>query len=178
MSTSVTPPVTSPVRPWYREPWPWLLMLPPLLSIVGGLTMVHLAIRNPVALVVADYARIEALTSERHARDAQAAALDLRAELSFAPEPDGQVRVRLMPASSGSVWPDALHLRLQHVAYDSADRTLLLRRQDAAYAGVVSLAAGVYEVELLPPDGAWRLAGTLRRLPDALVLAAPVRPEL
>ncbi len=31
---------THPVRPWYREPWPWILMSGPLLAMVGcGITI-------------------------------------------------------------------------------------------------------------------------------------------
>lgn len=157
-------------RPWYREPWPWLLMLPPLLSILGGVTMVYLATHEPAVLVVADYARIEALTSERRARDAQAAALGLRAQLSFAQLPDGRVRVLLVPGPDGMSWPDELRLRLQHVARDASDRALVLTRHEGLYATVVQLAAGRYEIEVLPPDGAWRLGGTFTRVPADLQL--------
>lgn len=38
-------------RPWYREPWPWLLMLPPLLSMIGGFTMLYLALSDPPEIV-------------------------------------------------------------------------------------------------------------------------------
>jgi hypothetical protein len=38
-------------RPWYREPWPWLLMLPPALSVVGGLVMLYLALSAPPEIV-------------------------------------------------------------------------------------------------------------------------------
>ena len=34
-------------RAWYREPWPWLLMLPPLASVAGGLVMLYLALSEP-----------------------------------------------------------------------------------------------------------------------------------
>jgi len=33
-------------KPWYREPWPWLLMLGPALAIVGCIITINLALEN------------------------------------------------------------------------------------------------------------------------------------
>ena len=33
-------------QPWWREPWPWLLMLGPLLAIIGCVITIALAIQN------------------------------------------------------------------------------------------------------------------------------------
>ena len=30
-------------KPWYRHLWPWLLMLPPLASVIGGIVTLILA---------------------------------------------------------------------------------------------------------------------------------------
>jgi len=32
--------------PWYREPWPWLLMLGPAVAIVGCIITISLALQN------------------------------------------------------------------------------------------------------------------------------------
>lgn len=34
-------------RPWYRQVWPWLLILPPLATVIGGLLTLALALRHP-----------------------------------------------------------------------------------------------------------------------------------
>lgn len=39
----IEPPV---VRPWWREPWPWLLMAGPLLTAVGCVVTIALAVRD------------------------------------------------------------------------------------------------------------------------------------
>lgn len=40
------------LRPWYREPWPWVLIALPLLSVIGcGITL-WLALSHPDYLVV------------------------------------------------------------------------------------------------------------------------------
>lgn len=41
-------------RPWYRQLWPWLLMLPPALSVVGGAVTYYLAVTRPESLVSQD----------------------------------------------------------------------------------------------------------------------------
>ncbi|KAA9132573.1 hypothetical protein F3N42_04965 [Marinihelvus fidelis] len=41
-------------RPWYREPWPWVLIAIPLLTVVAcGITL-WLALANPEYIVVKD----------------------------------------------------------------------------------------------------------------------------
>lgn len=40
-----TPPVSAPlkVKPWYREPWPWLLMAGPFLVVIGCIVTIYVA---------------------------------------------------------------------------------------------------------------------------------------
>ena len=33
-------------RPWYREPWPWILMAGPFLAMVGCAITIYLAFNN------------------------------------------------------------------------------------------------------------------------------------
>ena len=39
-------------RPWYREPWPWVIIAIPLAAVIMGMTTLYLAISNPDYLVV------------------------------------------------------------------------------------------------------------------------------
>jgi uncharacterized protein len=41
-------------RPWYRQLWPWLLMLPPAVAVVGGAVTYYLAVTRPDVLVRQD----------------------------------------------------------------------------------------------------------------------------
>lgn len=155
-------------RPWYREVWPWLLMLPPVASVAGGVTMVILASGTPAALVVDDYARIEELTSERFERDRRATALGLAAELGVESAP-ARVELRLH-AAPGYSHPATLRLVLRHATNPAADHELELGDVGGAYAAPVELLPGRYRVEVLPPDGSWRLAGQIARLDERLLL--------
>jgi hypothetical protein len=44
-------------RPWYRQMYPWLLMLPPAAAVVGGFITLYLAISHPDGLVRKDCVR-------------------------------------------------------------------------------------------------------------------------
>jgi len=48
-------------RPWYREPWPWVLIALPLTAVVGCMISLWLALSHPDLLVVdeVEYSRIK-----------------------------------------------------------------------------------------------------------------------
>ena len=45
---------TAVAKPWYRQVWPWLLIIPPLGAVVGGGITLYLAITRPDVLVRKD----------------------------------------------------------------------------------------------------------------------------
>ena len=169
MSTSST---QESQRPWYREVWPWLLMLPPAFSVAGGVTMIYLANSTSSALVVDDYSRIAEITSERFDRDRRAAELDLKAELTFADDP-GRVDVALIaPASVRQ--PRVLVLNLRHATNPDADREIELVRAGDSHTAAADLLPGRYRLELGPEDGTWRLGGEIMRLGGQVTLEPQV----
>jgi len=42
------------IRPWYKEPWPWILIALPLITIIASFITLYLAISRPDYLVVDD----------------------------------------------------------------------------------------------------------------------------
>jgi len=42
------------IKPWYREPWPWVAIGIPAAAVIMGLTTLYLALANPDFLVVDD----------------------------------------------------------------------------------------------------------------------------
>lgn len=159
-------------RPWYREIWPWLLMLPPAFSIAGGVTMIYLANSSPSALVVEDYARIDEITSRRFDRDREAAELGLTAELTFASAP-ARVEVTLDAPASFRL-PRTLTLFLRHATDAGADRELELTRSGSVYVAALEPLLGRYRVELMPANRAWRLGGRASQLLGQLKLEPQV----
>jgi hypothetical protein len=63
---------SEPARPWWREPWPWLLMAGPALAVVGCIITIVLAFMN-IDLPVKDGGIKQGLVVSKQA-DAQAAA--------------------------------------------------------------------------------------------------------
>ena len=101
-------PTTSETHPWYREPWPWLLMAGPAAVIVAGVYTTALAIRSDDGLVAEDYykqglAINQVLAREQHARDA-----GISAEIKFS---EGRARVVM---TAGAALPPTLRLRIVH----------------------------------------------------------------
>ncbi len=159
-------------RPWYREIWPWLLMLPPAFSIAGGVAMIYLANSTPSALVVEDYARIEEITNAQFDRDRRAAELGLMAQLRFSSAPS---RVEVTLDAPGSFRaPQTLRLLLRHATDAGADREIELRRSGETFLAAIEPSRGRYRIELMPDDRAWRLGGQTSQLIGALTLAPPI----
>ncbi len=45
------------VIPWYRQVWPWLVMLPPAVAVIGGVATVYVAFRHADPEVCGHYVR-------------------------------------------------------------------------------------------------------------------------
>ncbi|MBI4196153.1 MAG: FixH family protein [Betaproteobacteria bacterium] len=132
-----------PATPWYREPWPWLLMAGPFLVVIAGLITLWIAVASDDGLVADDYYKRGLAINQVLARDAVASARHYRARVMFSPALD-RVRVTL----AGDDLPAAVVLRLSHPTRAGLDRILRL----------AASGPGVYESALSPPDrGSWRV---------------------
>jgi hypothetical protein len=115
-------------KPWYREPWPWLIMSGPAIVVVAGITTAVIAFRTADGLVADDYYKQGLMINKQIARDDAARTLGIEGEVRLAP---GIVRVTLRSAAA---LPDRLTLRLVHPSRASEDRIVHLARQaDAEY---------------------------------------------
>jgi uncharacterized protein len=159
--------------PWYRHLWPWLLMLPPVTAVFGGVGMLYLALNTSDTLSVDDYSHIEDLTQQEFARDQVARALGITAELVLSEDSAQGARAEItLAAAAPYERPDTLLLHLRHPTRAEFDRELKLARQgDVYHATTGTLPATHYEAELLPGDGSWRLATQIRALPARVALA-------
>ena len=95
-------------KPWYREPWPWLLMAGPAIVVVAGVTTAVIAFRGADGLVADDYYKQGLGINRDIARDQAASSLGIGGEIRIAP---GSARVTLRAAGS---LPDRVTLRLAH----------------------------------------------------------------
>jgi len=168
MSTPLLPPLRTFV-PWYKEPWPWLLMTGPALVVVAGITTAVVAFRGADPLVAEDYYKQGLAINRVLERDRRATALHVKAMLWYSAD-SGRVRVQL---SQDGTLPDTLKLQFAHPTRAHLDSSVVLRR----------LSPGLYEGEIRLPnanhwllvfEGAdWRVSGSWDGR-EALRLDAPV----
>lgn len=146
------------VKPWYREPWPWLLMLGPLAAVVMGAVMIVLAVGSNDGLVVDDYYKRGLAINQTLERERRADALSVTAALEFA----GDLRRVTLALDQRGAPPEALMLRLVHPTRAGQDQQVLLVPRGAGrYDGTLSQPMpGRWHLLLEDADRAWRLTGT------------------
>jgi hypothetical protein len=131
-------------KPWYREPWPWLLMAGPAIVVAAGVVTTVIAVTTSDGLVAGDYYKQGLGINRVIAREERAQALAVAASIRFNDERD-HVRVAL---ASREASPERLQLTLLHPTRAGEDQSVALAR----------VAPGLFEGRLLPPrGGAWRL---------------------
>lgn len=127
-------------RPWYREPWPWILMAAPATAIVAGAATFWIAASGADGLVADDYYKRGLAINQVLALEENARRLGVHAH---AEARAGRLRVALSGAA-----PEAVFAKLAHATRAGFDQRLRLARA----------APGVYEAELPPlAAGRWRV---------------------
>ena len=143
--------------PWYREPWPWLLMAGPVVAVVGGAVTAWIAVTHPDGLVADDYYKQGLAINRTLDRERAAAALGVGAQMQVSH--DGR-RLRVV-VTGATAPPDTLKLRLAHATVAGRDRQLVLAGQGGGwYEGTLDApASGKWKLLLEDPAGQWRLTG-------------------
>lgn len=144
--------------PWYRQRWPWLLMLPPLAAVIGGVITITLAIRSSDGMVAADYYKRGLAINAELSRSQRASELGLAAEVQTAGEAAGDAVLLRISGERALPAEGALRVRLVHPGRDGADRVAVLGRVSAAVDGHSAEYRGQWQdaVELHVPV-AWRV---------------------
>lgn len=147
--------------PWFREPWPWILMAGPAVVVVAAAVTLWLAIKSSDGLVTDDYYKQGIEINKTVARDELAAMLELGARLRF----EAGLALTLT-AREGVTLPGEVRVSFIHPTRDGLDRTLALQGSGGEYRGPLpDLAPGQWQLLIEDPARAWRLTGQAR-LPD------------
>jgi len=161
------------VLPWYREPWPWLLMAGPAAVVVAGFATLWIAISSSDGLVADDYYKQGLAINQTLQREALAVQNGYHATAQFAD--DGrQIKLRL-EASPGASLPDTLQLRVVHPTRAGRDGLVMLRKTaDGLYSGVgPALTEGRWMLILQDQQSTWRLDGAMVAPHTGTVSLAP-----
>lgn len=166
--------IHQPSVPWYREPWPWLLMAGPALVVVASMITLWLAIRSDDGLVVDDYYKQGLAVNQTLTRDRVALAHGYKADLAW-DVASGRVRVTL---SGPSPLPSMLQLRIVHPTHAGLDQRVRLAAVGAGTyeAAIAAPRAGRWLVLLEDEGRSWRLTGEWR-VPQQPVLQLTAHEE-
>jgi hypothetical protein len=143
--------------PWYREPWPWILMSGPAVAVAASFVSLYLAAAGADPLVADNYYKEGLAINRAIDRDRAALAQGYRAVVMVSP---AGTRVRVQLTGLGAL-PDALRLRFVHPTKAGMDQNVTARQiQPGWYEAAIELApAARWYVQLEDPGERWRLTG-------------------
>jgi hypothetical protein len=113
--------------PWYRQPWPWIVMSGPALAVVGSLVSAYLAVRGADPIVDENYYEHGLQINSQLARLKQANRMGLRTDLQLAGVRRGD-EVRVQVASSQPLRDTAIRVRLVDQRGEYTERSAVLGR--------------------------------------------------
>ena len=142
------------MTPWYRERWPWLLILGPGAVLVAGAVTTWIAFASADGLVAEDYYK-QGLGINRHlAREDAARRLGISADLKVE---NGALVVALAGGT-----PEALFVHLAHATRAGHDVRLRLAPLDGRYATELPpMPPGRWRAVIEDPRGVWRIVKEL-----------------
>ena len=158
MNHAMNPSLKSP-RPWYREPWPWLLMLGPFVVVLAGIYTAWLAVSSSDGLVADDYYKKGLKIDQTIARSERARALGLTAGVRVTAE---TLSLSLSASEKGFVPPERLVVMVSHPTRAGLDQTQDMTREGGGYAAKFRLpASGHWLVSIEDEARTWRLLGNV-----------------
>jgi hypothetical protein len=159
---------------WYRQFYVWLIIFLPACAVIASFATLYIAAQNPPELVVDDYSNIEAIVAENAAQDSAAAAMGLRAVLSFGAASASGTPVAIeLQANKAEALPNRVILRVIHSTQAAQDAEAELDGGSGRYAGLIKLPQGRYDILLQDAARNWRLTTRVSGQPATLELLAP-----
>ncbi len=157
-------------KPWYREPWVWLMIALPASAVIGGMITIYLAIVSSDGLVEDDYYKRGKTINLELARDQAAAHQELQAIVGINAQ-TGQVTVRL--ESRDQVFPERVRLLLLHPTRAGNDQRIQLYLDGkGVYIGTARpVEPANWHVQLETVD--WRLSGRVQLPRQATLRLVP-----
>lgn len=148
-------------KPWYREPWPWILMAGPAIVIVAGIFTAWIAYTRGDTVISEDYYRKGLAAAQTLASSERAQAMGLQASVRLSA--DDSVSVMLAAAAgAGETFaaPAEIRLTLSHPTRAGLDQIQTLSLEGDTYRGRLHLpASGHWLLLLESEEQGWRLLG-------------------
>ena len=160
-------------KPWFRQPWPWILMSGPAIVVVAGIATAWIAVKSNDGLVTDDYYKKGLIVNQTIARSDRATDLGLGARISVTAS---QLKVGLFATDEKFVVPAAVSVTISHPTRAGLDQTHILERKDDGYAAEFRLpSAGHWLVLIEDEERSWRLLGNIMLPANAETLIGGVQ---
>jgi hypothetical protein len=144
--------------PWYRQFWPWFLIMLPASVVVAGFYTLYLANRYSDDLVVDDYYKNGLAINRQLEKKQRAVDLGISAQLQFS-------KVAVTVQMAGPVDAAELQLLMSHPLESDRDFAVVLMRVDPGlYSGILQQAVAPRWHWTLQSEHAqsWRLDGSVK----------------
>lgn len=144
------------VQPWYKQGWPWFIILFPAIAVVAGTVTFIIAFRTFDGLVVDDYYREGRAIVQTIERADRARELGLEAHLVVRSE---AIRIEL-GALDVSNLPERLRVTISHPTRGGLDQAVLIDGSGGVYeARLAPLSTGRWLFLLEDEARSWRMNG-------------------
>lgn len=142
-----------PIEAWYKQFWPWVLIILPLCAVVASVTTLFIAIANKPDMVVEDYYKKGKAIDVDLTRLENAYKLALKFELTVS---DSQI---ILSQRYGEPQHAALRLRFIHRTQKAKDFDLLMTADASGVykAAIDKPVDGKWSIQLESFDGSWRI---------------------
>jgi hypothetical protein len=114
------------VSPWYRQFWAWFILIPLIVVVLVGISLLVISIKGSQDIVIDDYYKVGRMINQVVVQDKKASELGLLAELRFDLEVGG-VLLNLS-SSAGAVLPKTLLLYLDHPLEEDYDQSITMHQ--------------------------------------------------
>lgn len=144
--------------PWYKQILVWMLIMPPLAAVIGGIVTISLAIESDDGLVVDDYYKQGLGINKTLQRDQLAVEIGVTASLHYAAD---HATLVLKLDKAMAVSDDTLRLSYIHPTLDNRDLDIELSKvSQGTYRAILPQPlTGIWNLLLEPADKRWRVTG-------------------
>ncbi|TDT39396.1 hypothetical protein DES49_2321 [Halospina denitrificans] len=160
-------------RPWYREPWPWVLIAIPAAAVIWSIFLIIVSFNYQVSMVEDDYYDEGMGINRELSRDVEAASLGLTAEVDASA---GKHLDITLNSEQQRNW-DKLKIELLHPTLGDRDQSVTAQRTGAGQyrARIDELSEGRWYLDIRNADNEWRLKGELELPREEPLVLKPIR---
>ena len=139
---------------WYRNPWVWLIIALPIVSLLRGVATVIITNKNQPDMVVDDYYK------KGKAINQELTLYDNAAELGISLQ--GKVNEHRIEIKSPTKF-NALKVKMIHSTLAAQDFDLVLTPNaiGSLSSSIDTIMLGKWEIVIMPMDGSWKIRKTI-----------------